>query len=202
MVSRVSFSSSRSSPPPFPAYTLGVIQSRRDDAPFASLRREARCDPRRSPRAARPRPRTERRRRDAGPPARADDPVQRRARADGRRNQGTAAERDGVAARHLLRDRRSSFVELYSYDNLGKTNYGTAGYLGNGYFITVKHAVVALREDDDRATSRKITSIKVMYRGKEIPAKIVDTGDADVEVHSGDWAIIKTRRSRSAGAAR
>src|SRR5262249_22960799 len=45
----------------------------------------------------------------------------------------------------LLRDRRSSFVELYSYDNLGKINYGTAGYLGNGYFITVKHAVVALR---------------------------------------------------------
>jgi hypothetical protein len=26
-----------------------------------------------------------------------------------------------------------------------------------------------------------------------VPAKVVDTGDADVEVHSGDWAIIKTR---------
>jgi trypsin-like peptidase len=93
----------------------------------------------------------------------------------------------------LLRDRRSSFVELYSYDNLGKTNYGTAGYLGNGYFITVKHAVVALRDDDDRGSTRRITSVKVMYRGKEVPAKVVDTGDADVEVHSGDWAIIKTR---------
>ena len=33
----------------------------------------------------------------------------------------------------------------------------------------------------------------MVYRGKEIPAKVVDTGDADVEVHSGDWAIIKTR---------
>ena len=32
-----------------------------------------------------------------------------------------------------------------------------------------------------------------VYRGKEVPAKVVDTGDADVEVHSGDWAIIKTR---------
>jgi trypsin-like peptidase len=93
----------------------------------------------------------------------------------------------------LLRDRRSSFVELYSYDNLGKTNYGTAGYLGHGYFVTVKHAVVALRDDDDRANARSITSVKVMYRGKEIPAKVVDAGDADVEVHSGDWAIIKTR---------
>src|SRR3954464_827355 len=94
----------------------------------------------------------------------------------------------------LWRDRRSSFVELYSYDNLGKTNYGTAGYLGNGYFITVKHAVVALREEDERASSRQGTAVKAMYRGKEIPAKVIDTGDADVEVHSGDWAIIKTTK--------
>ena len=99
----------------------------------------------------------------------------------------------GLLPVQLLRARRSSFVELYSYDNLGKTNYGTAGYLGKGYFITVKHAVVALNDDSDRSSERKIMSIKVVYKGKEIPAKIVDTGDADAEVHSGDWAIIKTR---------
>ncbi|HEV3138998.1 MAG TPA: serine protease [Vicinamibacterales bacterium] len=99
----------------------------------------------------------------------------------------------GLLPVQLLRERRSSFVELYSYDNLGKTNYGTAGYLGHGYFITVKHAVVALGDEDARPSSRRITSVKVMYQGKESPAKIVDTGDADVEVHSGDWAIIKTR---------
>jgi S1-C subfamily serine protease len=100
----------------------------------------------------------------------------------------------GLLPVQLLRERRSSFVELYSSDSLGKTNYGTAGYLGHGYFVTVKHAVIALRDDDDRsATTRKIVSIKIMYKGKEIPAKLVDTGDADVEVHSGDWAIIKTR---------
>jgi hypothetical protein len=93
----------------------------------------------------------------------------------------------------LLRDRRSSFVELYSYDSLGKTNYGTAGYLGGGYFITVKHAVVALKDEDDRQSTRKIASIKIVYKGKEIAAKLVDAGDADQEVHSGDWAIIKTR---------
>src|SRR3954471_11385137 len=34
----------------------------------------------------------------------------------------------GLLPVHLLRDRRSSFVELYSHDNFGKTNYGTAGY--------------------------------------------------------------------------
>ena len=99
----------------------------------------------------------------------------------------------GLLPVHLLRDRRSSFVELYSYDNLGKTNYGTAGYLGGGYFITVKHAVVALRDEDERQTTRKVQSVKIVYHGKEIPAKVIDTGDADVEVHSGDWAIIKTR---------
>jgi hypothetical protein len=99
----------------------------------------------------------------------------------------------GLVPVTLLRDRRSSFVELYSYDSLGKTNYGTAGYLGGGYFITVKHAVVALKDEDDRQSTRKITSIKVVYKGKEIPARLVDAGDADQEVHSGDWAIIKTK---------
>src|SRR5262249_9020333 len=89
----------------------------------------------------------------------------------------------GLLPVHLLRDRRSSFVELYSSDNLGKTNYGTAGYLGKGYFITVKHAVVALKDDDNRQGARKITSIKIVSDGKEIPARLVDAGDADVEVH-------------------
>src|SRR5438093_2507110 len=93
----------------------------------------------------------------------------------------------------LLRNRRASFVELYSTDNLGKTNYGTAGYLGHGYFVTVKHGVVGLKGDDDRQPARRIVSVKIPFGGKEIPAKVIDTGDAEVEVHSGDWAIIKTR---------
>src|SRR5437868_4939021 len=99
----------------------------------------------------------------------------------------------GLLPVHLLRERRSSFVELYSTDNFGKTNYGTAGYLGHGYFITVKHGVVALKGEDDVQRPRRITSVKSMYGGKEVTAKVVDTGDADVEVHSGDWAIIKTK---------
>src|SRR5206468_1308094 len=80
-----------------------------------------------------------------------------------------------------------------STDNCGKRYYGTACCLGHGYFITVKHAVVALNEDSDRTNSRKIGNVKIMYGGKEIPARVIDTGDADVEVHSGDWAIIKTK---------
>jgi hypothetical protein len=65
----------------------------------------------------------------------------------------------GLLPVNLLRDRRTSFVELYSSDSFGKTNYGTAGYLGKGYFITVKHAVVALKDEDDRQGARKITSV-------------------------------------------
>jgi hypothetical protein len=100
----------------------------------------------------------------------------------------------GLLPLTLLRDRRNSFVELNSYDDRGASNYGTAGYLGKGYFITVKHAVVALKDEDNRQGQRKITSVKIVYGGKEIPARVIDTGDADVEVHSGDWAIIKTAK--------
>jgi hypothetical protein len=98
----------------------------------------------------------------------------------------------GLLPVQLIRERRDSFVELYTTDNFGKTSYGTAGYLGDGYFVTVKHAVVALKDDDNRSGNRKIVNIKVLHAGKEVPAKLVDAGDADVEVHSGDWAIIKT----------
>jgi S1-C subfamily serine protease len=96
----------------------------------------------------------------------------------------------GLLPVSLLRERRASFVEMYSYDATGASNYGTAGYLGNGYFITVKHGVVAL---GDAAPSRKITSIKLMYDGRGLQAKIVDTGDANVEVDPGDWAILKVK---------
>ena len=98
----------------------------------------------------------------------------------------------GLLPVQLLRDRRSNFVELYTSDNVGKTSYGTAGYLGRGYFLTVKHAVVALKDDSNPNGQRRIVSIQVLHDGKRIPATLVDAGDADAEVHSGDWAIIKT----------
>ncbi len=96
----------------------------------------------------------------------------------------------GLLPVSMLRERKESFVELYSYDATGASNYGTAGYLGNGYFVTVKHGVVALGDQPD---SRRITSIKVMYKGHPVNAKIVDTGDAQVEVDPGDWAILKVK---------
>ena len=98
----------------------------------------------------------------------------------------------GLLPLNLIRDRRQSFVELYSYDDRGSSSYGTAGYIGNGYFITVKHGVVALGQEG-LADPRRITSIKLMYEGRAVPARLIDSGDAKVEVDPGDWAILKVR---------
>src|SRR6185503_20245203 len=92
----------------------------------------------------------------------------------------------------MLRERRQSFVELYSYDTTGASNYGTAGYLGRGYFITVKHGVIALGEAPG---SRAITAVKIMYKGRALAARVVDSGDAQVEVDPGDWAILKVKEA-------
>ena len=98
----------------------------------------------------------------------------------------------GLLPVRLLRERRESFVELNAVDNFGKTSDGTAGYVGTGHFITVKHGVLALEEGGEE---RKIVSIKVRYKGKDLSARVVDSGDANVEVHPGDWAIIRVREA-------
>ncbi|MBA2304501.1 MAG: trypsin-like peptidase domain-containing protein [Acidobacteria bacterium] len=98
----------------------------------------------------------------------------------------------GLFPLDLLRERRGSFVELYSHDDRGASSYGTAGYLGNGYFITVKHGVVALGQEG-LPDPRRITSVKIAYGGKLLNARVVDVGDAKVEVDPGDWAIVKVK---------
>ena len=94
----------------------------------------------------------------------------------------------GLMPIRVLRERRASFVPVHAYDESGSLRYGTAGYLGGGYFITVKHGVLSL--EDDRG-ERRIKSVKIVYDGKELPVSVVDSGDANVEVHPGDWAILK-----------
>ena len=99
----------------------------------------------------------------------------------------------GLLPVRLLRERRESFVELNAVDSFGKASYGTAGYLGNGYFITVKHGVIALDEASHGRDARRIVSVTIRDKGKDLPVQIVDSGDAGVEVHRGDWAIVKVR---------
>jgi len=98
----------------------------------------------------------------------------------------------GLLPLTLIRDRRHSFVELHSYDDKGASSYGTAGYLGRGYFITVKHGVVALAQEG-ASDPRVINSITLMINGRPIGARVVDAGDARVEVDPGDWAILKVK---------
>ena len=98
----------------------------------------------------------------------------------------------GLLPLTLLRDRRNSFVELNWYDDKGASSYGTAGYLGNGYFITVKHAVVALGQEG-LTEPRRIETVKLTYKGRAIVARVVDFGDARAEVDPGDWAIVKVK---------
>lgn len=93
-----------------------------------------------------------------------------------------------------MREVKDSFVELYSDDNKGQSNYGTATYLGNGYFLTVKHAVIALGQEGV-VNPRRVTNVKITYRGRSVPARVVDTGKAKVEVDLGDWAILKVQQS-------
>jgi S1-C subfamily serine protease len=102
------------------------------------------------------------------------------------------ADEMGLLPVNVLRDRSNSFVELYSYDDRGSSSYGTAGYLGEGYFITVKHGVIALNQEG-QTDPRKITSVKLMYKGQLLTARVVDAGDAKVEVDPGDWAIVKVK---------
>jgi hypothetical protein len=102
------------------------------------------------------------------------------------------ADEMGLLPLNLLRDRSNSFVELYSYDDRGSSSYGTAGYLGEGYFITVKHGVIALNQEG-QMDPRKITSVKLMYKGQLLTARVVDSGDAKVEVDPGDWAIVRVK---------
>ena len=99
----------------------------------------------------------------------------------------------GLLPLTLIRDRRQSFVALYSSDVTGSSSYGAAGYLGNGYFlgqawrnclgpgrcpISAGHRLHPI--DDRRTTDQRAR---------------VDAGDARVEVDPGDWAILEVEEN-------
>src|SRR5688572_30837095 len=157
---------------------LGALQSSDTDARFDALRAELDQLRRREP----PRP--------TGTSGHVTPDSSRASIIDDVKKQLT--DEMGLLPLNLLRDRRESFVELYSYDDRGASSYGTAGYLGNGYFITVKHGVVALGQEGV-ADPRKITSVKIAYQGKLLTARVIDVGDAKVEVDPGDWAIVRVK---------
>jgi hypothetical protein len=96
----------------------------------------------------------------------------------------------------VLKKYRSSFVEVYAYFKEGKTlkaNYGTAEYLGEGFFLTSKHVVAPYAAPGGPAP-RPILAVKVKCAATLIDAVVVDTGDAGVkgEISLGDWALLRT----------
>lgn len=101
----------------------------------------------------------------------------------------------------VLNKYRTSFVEVYAYFNAGKTlkaNYGTAGYLGNGYFLTSKH-IVAPYAGPGQPAPPPILGIKVKHGRDLLDATLIDSGDATVqgEVSLGDWALLRTTSTPS-----
>ena len=72
------------------------------------------------------------------------------------------------------------------------SSYGTAGYLGNGYFITVKHARRGARQEGAADRAQDHVGQDACTKARR-PARVVDSGDARVEVDPGDWAIIKVK---------
>src|SRR5690242_5085661 len=56
--------------------------------------------------------------------------------------------------------------------------------------MTVKQAVVALGQDG-QSDLRGIGAIKMREKGRSVPARLVDAGDAHAEVDPGDWAIVR-----------
>ena len=132
-------------------------------------------------------------------------PADRSARAGGRAipatrarmvdgNQGGAAERDGAAAgESAARAAREASSSCTPTTASGRPTTGRPGIWATAISSPSSTRWSRSRTRTIRQSTRKITSIKIVYKGKEIPAKLVDTGNADVEVDSGDWAIIKTR---------
>ncbi len=85
-----------------------------------------------------------------------------------------------------LRSTGKGVVSLSSTYKDGRRTYGAAGYLGKGYFITVKHGLV----DFDVVEQPKVEKVTLHINNVDVPATIVDMGDATGEVQAGDWAIL------------
>ncbi len=95
-----------------------------------------------------------------------------------------------------LRRFRRSFVELRAYLNAqhDSYNFGTAGYLGHGYFITVKHNVTSLKDPSSLKPLFNIGELAVRYRDTDYPVQLIDQGSSEGihgEIDDQDWAIVK-----------
>ena len=157
-------------------FTLGLTGARRSDAAAqAFVRGHARGHSQRSEertRKGRERRVARRDRRHAWP---ARPPLG--SRRDGRRDQGGAEERDGAhpasaAARSAFELRRAVFLRQPRQDEL---RHGRVPGRRVFHHRQARRRRASPRRRTGRS-GRKIVSIKIVYQGKEIPAKVVDYG--------------------------
>ena len=112
--------------------------------------------------------------------------------APGERHQEAVADRNGAAARGTAAFPAAKLRGALRVRQSRQDELRHRRLPGRGYFITVKHGVIVLPDEGEPAeTSRRIESIRLSFGGRRVAARVVDAGDADVEVHSGDWAILK-----------
>jgi hypothetical protein len=49
------------------------------------------------------------------------------------------------------------------------------------------------RRQEGRSDPRRIVAVKLMYKGRMLNARVIDAGDASVEVDPGDWAVVRVK---------
>jgi hypothetical protein len=93
----------------------------------------------------------------------------------------------------MLRERRASFVEMYSYDRHRREQYWNGRYLRER--LLHHRQARGHRPGRRRRQSQDHLDQDHVRRGRGFAAKVVDTGDASVEVDPGDWAILKVKET-------
>ena len=118
----------------------------------------------------------------------------REPRRDRRRRQARAEDRDGPAAGQLLRERRNSFVELNSYDD-DRREQLRHRRLSRPRLLHHRQARRRRARADVPRVAQDHLDQDACTTGAPLAARIVDTGDAEVEVDPGDWAILKVKEA-------
>jgi hypothetical protein len=89
----------------------------------------------------------------------------------------------------VIRKVRPSVVEVGAYDKAGSFFYGSATYLGDDYFLSVKHEAFTLETGKKPVLRPKI---QVRINSSFVETQVVDFGNAQAEVGPGDWVILRS----------
>jgi hypothetical protein len=105
----------------------------------------------------------------------------------------------GLFSVSFLKEKSQAVLELRTYWNKDKTvvSHGSAIHVGNGYFLTVKHALYA-RSNGSSTPFIWSTASDITWNGKKIPVRVVDYSAVEPEKYDviwGDWALVKSTQA-------